>query len=320
MKTFAWFPFLLVVSIFHFLPSASIAQKTMGKLEYPNITFYSVAGTGQTTGHIANITLANTGETALTILPQTVYIPSTGQYQPYVAVIPGTTLPPGQNTVIPLDGFCADVHTSPVPPGETMPPLDTWVPVGDPTASIPDGSLHIIPTTPVERFTPEDIPTLVTLPEFKPVKPDPEAEITITWPGTDIPVGGVFDPGKDPKSFGPVLIAVVEQIEHAIDNEQRVDFLAFNTPFSSDPPKERDAIIQHLIWIYTAALTGDKYEKENFADKVYTQFHDHTGTKVNALPKDQKEEMDEGIDDFWNTFTAVGTEAKVLSIVKGSKQ
>lgn len=316
MKAFTWLPFMPVVLIFLFLPSASIAQHpTAIKGSFDGDltnTKVKVTGTGNTTGHIANLAVTNDGQSPITVLSQTVYIPSSGQYQPYVTVIPETTLPPGQTTIITLDGFCADVHTQPVPPGETMPPMDTWIPVGDPTVSLPDGSINIVPTIPVPRFKPEDIPTLVTLPDFKVVKPDPEADIIITWPGTDIPVGGTFDPGQDPKSFGPVLVEVVELTEHAIDNEDRIDFVAFNTPFSSDPPKEREAIIQHLIWIYTSALTGEKYGKENFADKVYTQFHDNTGTKVNALPKDQKDEIDEGIVDFWDTFTAVGVEAKVL--------
>ena len=145
-------------------------------------TKVTATGTGQTTGHIANLSVTNNGAITLTSLSQTVYIPSSGQYQPYIGTIPPTTLPPGQTTIIPVDGYCTDVHTPPVPNGESMPPADTWIPVGDPTIPVPEGSASLVPTTPVSGFETGDIPSLTSSPDFKPVQPDPDADIIITWP------------------------------------------------------------------------------------------------------------------------------------------
>lgn len=267
--------------------------------------------TGQTTGHIANITLKNKCKSMLTTLPQTVYIPSSGEYQSYVAEIPGTNLPPGETTTIAVNGYCVDVNTPPVPNGDPMPPIDTWLPVGDPDTAIPEGSVNIIPTTPEAPFELDDIPGIITSPGYTPVAPNPDADIIITWPGTDILVGGTIDPAIDPLTFAPVIVKVVDVIEEGADSIQQGGL--FTTPFSSDPPKERESIIQHVIWIYTSALSGKEYTKDIFASNVRDQFHDNTGKTVTSLPEDQKEKMDEGIDAFWETFTAVGVEAKVLS-------
>src|SRR5688572_22567100 len=45
-------------------------------------------GTGNTTGHIANLLVTNSTPTPVFINDQTAYIPSQGEYQPYVARIP----------------------------------------------------------------------------------------------------------------------------------------------------------------------------------------------------------------------------------------
>jgi hypothetical protein len=208
-----------------------------------------------------------------------------------------------------------DVHIPPVPGGESMPPLEDWIPVGNPVATvpditIPDGTANIIPSTPVQPFIPEDIPVIITSPGFKPKPSNPDAEIIITWPGTDIPVGGTLVPADNPKVFAPVIIKVYEEVQKAANILQSKG--SVSTPFSPDPPQEIQALTQQIIWIYATTLSGETYDKKIFADKVYSQFQDNTGTKVNALPKDQKDAMDEGIEDFWTTFAAVGVEAKVL--------
>jgi len=273
--------------------------------------FITAKGTGRTTGNIAIITVENKSENTLTVLPQTAYIPSSGQYQPYIAIIPGTTLSPG-TTIIPVDGFCADVHKPPVSNGAPMPPIEKWIPVGDPNAPIPEGSVNIIPTIPVLPFSPGDIPDLLTSPEYESTSTsDSDAPIIITWPGTDIPVGGTLVPGENPKQFAPVIVEVFEEVTEAVDVIQHSG--KYSTPFSADTVKEDQALTQNVIWIYTAELSGNTYEKEDFGTNLYKQFETTTGRTVPSLPEEQKEKIDEGIDDFWNVFTAVGVEAKVLS-------
>ena len=273
--------------------------------------FITAKGTGRTTGIIAIITVENKSETILKVLPQTAYIPSSGQYQPYIAIIPGTTLSPG-TTIIPVDGFCADVHKPPVSNGAPMPPIEKWIPVGDPKTPIPQGSVNIIPTIPVLPFSPGDIPGIITSPEFTSTPPgDSDTPISITWPGTDTPVGGTLVPGENPKQFAPVIVEVFEEVSEAVDVIQHSG--VHTTPFSADTAKEEQALIQNVIWIYAAELSGNTYEKDDFGTNLYKQFESTSGRTVGSLPEEQKAKIDEGVDDFWNVFTAVGVEAKVLS-------
>lgn len=270
----------------------------------------TATGTGRITGNIANLSVDNPTQSYLVTSPQSVYIPSDGQHQPYVGTIPDALLPPG-TTNIPVDGYCADVYTPPVSNGSSMPPLDTWIPVGVPE-DIPEGDdFPIIATTPVPPFVPEDIPDIISTPGFTAVPPDPEQDIIITWPGTDIPVGGTLDPNDDPTVYAPVIVKVMEEVEAAAESITESGILT--TPFSPDPPRQIQASVQQLVWIFAAGITGEEYGKTDFTDKVYEQFEDNAGKAVTALPEEQKEKLDSGVDDFWDVFTAVGVEAKVIS-------
>ena len=275
----------------------------------------SATGTGQTTGTIANLSVKNDGESPLKVLSQTVFIPSSGQYQPYVAVIPETALPPGVIITIPIDGYCVDVHTPPVPYGYSMTPEEKWQPVGDPTSPIPEGTISLLPTKPLPEFVPTDIPAITQSPGYTPFTGDGSG-IIINWPDTDIPVGGVMDPNKDPETFAPVIVEVLADIIDAVDIILKDD--QYDTPFSGNPEKERESVIQQTFWIYMAEATGDEYTQDDFAGNVYDQFRENTGNPVTSLPEEQKKKIDNGIGDFWNTFTAVGVEAKVLNTKEGA--
>ena len=269
-----------------------------------------VTGTGNTTGVIANLSVTNSTGTSVKINPQACYIPTDGQYQPYIVSIPGHTFPPG-TTTIPIDGYCADVHTPPVPSGNDMPPIEEWIPVGNPVTIASDVGIDLLPTPELPTFRPQDIPNLIRTPGFTSTPSEPESDIIITWPGTDIPVGGNIDQVNFPERFAPVLIDALDKIEEAFDKSKREGKIV--TPFSGDPERERESVIQQTFWIYAAGITGKRYEEEQFHAKVIEQFENKSNTTIEALPQEDKEKLDTGIDEFWNTFTAVGTEAKVLS-------
>lgn len=271
-------------------------------------------GTGQTTGHIATLTVTNRGNEAITVAGQMFYIPSDGKYQSYIGRIPpGITIGPGETREIPVHGYCLDVHKPAVPLGEEMPPADTFIPVGTPSVPTTPGgpvTVPVLPGTPVNPFEPGMIPTIAESPGFKPKIPSSTPGPVITYPGTTIPVGGTFDPRKDPRTFAPIAARLVEVIETATTVIQRDPH--HKTPFANDPQREREAIIQQTIWICTSTLKGEPYTKDDFAGRVYDQFRDNTGVAVANLPEEQKEQVDSGITDFWSTFMATGAEAKVL--------
>lgn len=286
-----------------------LLDRLMPELQRTMLTV-TAKGTGRTTGHVADLNVVNPTQTPLDINEQTVYIPSDGQYQPYIGRIPPTLLYPG-TTTIPVEGYCADVHTPPVPNGTAMPPIEEWIPVGIPETPILGGPIDLISTTPVPPFVPENIPDIISTSGFKAAPPDADPEIIITWPGTDIPVGGTLDPNDDPTVYAPVIAKVMEEVEAAAESVTASGILP--TPFSGDPAKEIQSSIQQVIWIYTAGISEDTYEKPAFTEKVYEQFEDNSGKAVTTLPDEQKEKLDSGIDDFWDVFTAVGVEAKVIS-------
>jgi hypothetical protein len=293
---------ILIVALLSIGPDLLLGQ---------NSTAFKVkaTGTGQTTGHIANLSIQNNGALPLNIKPESVYIPSDGQYQPYVVEIPGITIPPGETADIPVDGYCADIFADPVPSGTSMPPLGDWIPIGSGT-SLKD-LISIIPHISQPPFTPGDIPMITGSPGYTPRTTPTTPEIIPTWPGTDQIVGGTISPKKDPDKIAPVLIEAIHNIAKAYDKLRDEGKIA--TPFSGNLEKEREAVIQQTFWIYTASLSGKKYEKETFRENTIKQFEANTGTPLATLPEKEKEDMNSGIAEFWNTFTAVGTEAKVLS-------
>ena len=302
-----------------------------------------VTGTGRTTGHIVYMTVNNTGDDHLETLAQTVYIPSDGKYQPYIGRIDqGLSIPPQGTVTLPVHGYCVDVHRPPCPSGEALPPVERWLPVGFPTwhgePVPPDEWAYPVPTAPdvvmsspereeltirlrprkpaviitapsVPDCHPGAIPAIKTSPGFEPV-PEP-SDVQVTWPGTDDPIRGTIDPDADPRIFASVIAGALDRIEEAHDVIHGDG--TFQTPFSGDADKEREAVIQQTFWIYTAALTGQEYGKDDFTSRVHAQYADNAGKPVSAMPPEDREELDSGVDEFWNTFAATGVEAKVIS-------
>ncbi len=295
MKQIFTLVFLLLI-----LPLSSEAQSLQ----------VTATGTGQTTGHIANLSITNTTGSTIKINPQKCYIPSAGTYQPYVATIPATSVPPGTSS-IQVQGYCANVDAKPVPAENPMPPVSEWIPVIQPGIIIPQGGNYLLTTPAVAAFKAEDITVLVQSPGYTPLPPKDAQPITTTWPNTNTPFEGKITPESHPKPFAPVLVEALNSISTAFDKLKLAGDI--NTPFSGDPEKEREAVIQQTFWIYTARITGNEYQKEDFSEKVIRQYEDNTDTKVKSLPKEEMLKLENGIEAFWNTFTNLRIEAKLLN-------
>jgi hypothetical protein len=267
-------------------------------------------GTGQTTGHIANLSITNTTGSTVRINPQTCYIPSDGKYQPYVATIPATSVPPG-TSILQVEGYCANVYAYPVPDGNSMPIITDWIPVIQSGIDIPKGGTNILPTPSVPAFQSADVQALVQSPGYTPLSNSAATPVMTNWPGTNIPFEGTIKPESHPKPFAPVLVEAVNRITKAFDDLKLAGNV--NTPYSADPEKEREAVIQQSFWIYTAEITGREYQKEQFREKILKQFEDKTDMKVESLSMEEKAKLENEIDVFWNTFLEISIEAKVLN-------
>lgn len=108
----------------------------------------------------------------------------------------------------------------------------------------------------------------------------------------------------------PLLFDAIDKIIVTTDSLKAAG--AISTPFSGNPPKERESIIQQTFWSYTAALHDEPYTKEDFHEKLVEQFEQSSGQSVSNAPLQVQEQFSKGSDDFWNTFNLVGAEAKVL--------
>jgi hypothetical protein len=111
-----------------------------------------------------------------------------------------------------------------------------------------------------------------------------------------------------PDLYASIMAKLLELLEAGADELQERKNYA--TPYTVNPGKEREAIIQQLIWIYATALSGKKYGKEEFRVKVYDEFKSRTA--YSAIPDLEKKELDEGIDEFWNVFMIIAREKNLF--------
>jgi hypothetical protein len=169
---------------------------------------------------------------------------------------------------------------TPVPPGgsETV-PLDGYcTDVGKPPVpsgeSLPDPSEWSVPTDPSRPF-PEPGSS-----DF--FDEDPEVQV----------IGGVES-----------IIRVTEELQESGELE---------TPFSSNPGRERETVNQQTIWIYTSEREGEPYTRDDFAERLEDQYEERTGTPIEEASEEDQERLEEGIDQFWDAFELVGERAKVF--------
>jgi hypothetical protein len=169
---------------------------------------------------------------------------------------------------------------TPVPPGESETvPLDGYCTDVDkpPIPSgepLPDPSEWSVPSDPSRPF-PEPGNT-----DF--FEEDPEVQL----------IGGIES-----------IIRVTEELQESGELE---------TPFSADPERERETVEQQTIWIYTSERRGEPYTRDDFAERLEDQYEERTGTPIEEASEEDQERLEEGIDQFWETFELVGERAKVL--------
>lgn len=267
--------------------------------EVPTGIKAKVTGTGRTTGHIADLKLTNGTEEEYQTSLGPFYIPSSGQYQPYIVPAQiNVTVPPDATINIPMKGYCTDIHKPPVGSGEDLPPVTSW----------------IIPGVITDQWEPDEndgwIPKIITVPPSEGKGENLDNIVTLI-PGTAQPLTHTIDQYKYPGATAPVLLKSINLIATAFDSlKNSTNFL---TPFSGNPEKERESVIQQTFWIFASGISGDEYNKEQFEAKMTGQFENQTGKSIDMIPKETKEKFDQGVDDFWNTFNLVGAEAKVTS-------
>ncbi len=286
VKHLFFFSFLFLVSI----PDQLFAQGSKAKI--------SAVGTGQTTGHIADLTITNDSDEPLTVDLDMIYIPSDGKHQGYIVIGGGTiTVPPNSTVTVPLNGYCADIHLPPVPKGEAMVPFGDWI---TPANAGPSPEPGFVPG--------EGSP-------FEPVNTDQGTTYTVTYPGTDEPFPYTIDFNAHPSEAAPIIFDAIEHITKTVEDMYENGTVP-PTPFTNNPVKEKEALIQQTFWVYTSSLKpnddGPNYTVDDFSDRTVEQFENTTGVDFESVPEAVQEQVNQGVLDFWSSFEAVGIEAKVI--------
>lgn len=247
------------------------------------ISTVAAKGTGRTTGHIADITLRNDTASPVEVPLGNLYIPSGGQYQSYVvAPAQRATIAANASQVIPVQGFCTDVHRPPVPAGHDLPPAGEWW-----------------------RYHGSSQP--LSVPPRADAAPPGRALI----PGTGASTGRRVDTGLEPEVAVPLLLEAIAAIESTV--AELKDSGRLKTPFSGNPEREREAVIQQTFWLYAAELTGEPYTREDFGRRLEAQQQERTGVPAAAATEADRARLQQGTDDFWDAFELVGVEAKIIS-------
>ncbi|TVR85544.1 MAG: hypothetical protein EA411_12640 [Saprospirales bacterium] len=301
---------------------------------------YSATGTGNTTGHIADLQIRNMGEEDRLINIPPFYIPPTEGYQSYIAPYSRrVNIPAKRVVVIPIKGYCADVNTPPVPDGKAVTDPASWVrpnmEVFDEEGLVPDLVDGLI-TSDQSRVKPDEVfighaTDMIedgtraripgnTLPRdlqdeaFESVEPG--TPFTLGESGTgqnDVPVV-LINPEKRPQLAADIYYDAITKIEESVDFLREEGLI--NTPFSGTPDREREALIQQTFWIFTSMITGTKYEYGDFREKLKEQFAELIGTDMEDAPEDMREQFESGAESFWDSFNLVGEEAKVFKEVE----
>lgn len=249
------------------------------------IQLYRPRGTGQTTGHIATLTIENNTDTPFELSPAMFYIPmGNSGIQGYVGrPVPGHAIPPGATADVPIEGYCSTIRLPPAPDGADLPPPEEWI--------VSTGETGPVTIAPSETAGPPG---------------------NALVPGTDTPLPRAISQDDEPLVAAPLLFAAITEIERVtVELQESGDFV---TPFSPNPEREREAVIQQVFWIFAAELENDPYTKEQFAERLEAQFEANTGLAIAEAPEEDRERVQQGADDFWGAFTLVGAEAKVINV------
>jgi hypothetical protein len=268
-----------VASIFFPEPEYSVRETGVLNSDQLNV---KVRGTGQTIGQVLLLEIKNRDNNRpgrMTIGPA--LVPGKGKTQAYV--IPGTTeveVPPGGTITVPVDGVCIDPDKPPLGSGDKGTDFGDWIRINP----LPD-DWEPNPTTGWE----------------------PDLGSPLLNPVTENDLNHVIDIAAYPEEVADLIGDYVDKIIDAYDYLSSVGEIT--TPLTDRPLDERDAVIQQLVWRTAAALSGDEFTQTEWGERIFDQLPESGGN----LNEEEKKNINAGIQNFWNTATLVGVEAKVIS-------
>ena len=240
-----------------------------------------VKGTGQTIGHVLLLEVKNRDKNnpgKIRVTPS--LVPGKGKTQAYfITDHIEREVPPGGEITLPLEGVCIDPDKPPLGSGDKGTNFDDWI------------SINPLP----DDWEPD--PTAGW-------EPDPGSPLLN--PVTESDLNHSIDIVSHPEEIADLIGVYIGRIIDTYDYLSAVGEIS--TPYTNRPSEERNAIIQQLVWRTAASLSGDEFTQTDWEDRIFDQLPDSGGD----LSEEEREEVHSGVDDFWNTATLVGVEAKVL--------
>jgi len=309
----------LIFSLFVYLALLPVEGMTSVEIK--------ATGTNQTTGHIATLSVKNNTQEVFTFETRGFFIPSDGYYQSYVVPYPlEFTVSPFESAEIPIFGYCADVNTPPAPLGHPLTDFSDWIFHSEKWFSGLQLDLtafyHHHGVNPNDTSSFNSNPTVFNKLYFFSLKKELKVEdnnsgaqkITNHLPLKNSDYFKDFaliTPSKEPLTFGLLILDAAFSLFTAVAELQAQNQLT--TPYSDSQKREKETLMQHSIWIYTAALEGKVYSREDFEHKLKEEIQRQTGMSFEEVPNEIKSSLEEGAEQFWEAFFLLGDEARVFT-------
>lgn len=290
-----------------------------------DITIYTT-GTDQTTGHIATLLVENKTQEVFTFKTLGFFIPSEGSFQSYVVPYPlEFTVASGESSEIPIFGYCADVNTPPAPMGHPLADFSDWIFHSEKWFADLQLDLnafyhhHGVNIHYASLFNSN--PTVFNELYFFSLKKELNVEdkaldgnlITNHLPSNDsdhLKELALVIPSKEPLSFGLLTLDAAFSLSSTVAELQAQNQL--KTPYSNSSEREKEALMQHSIWIYTAALEGKVYSREDFELNLKEEIQRQTGMSFEQFPKEVQTGLKEGVEQLWEIFKILGDKSKTF--------
>ncbi len=270
------------------------------RIKDTRIVIQRAIGTGNTTGHIANITISNTGNEPVKLCfssqnscPEDavyigmIYTPNK-KYQDYVITGPvDFVIPPTTTFIIPATGVCVEPDKKPVPDGSPFSNPDTWIIQSDPPSS----------------FTYDGVKIDDELPELY------VTNISDVWPGINVSTdkGFTVDPAENPDLTASLIFDAMEKIDSTIKDLNNQGYY-YAGPFVRESDYTSSIIRLYTTWNYIGAVTGNEYTFDDFESGILDLVDEIASeTKIDTTKLKNETIL------VWDMITLTGVEAKIIS-------
>lgn len=235
------------------------SHQQKNKNSKPNIDIISITGTGKTSGPVLTMKVKNNTNTPVkttigrNAIPtqydvennnngDLVLIKTGKKHQDYIVTGPGSvTLPPDEETDIPLTGVCISPNLPPLPEGKP-------IKINNNITSYP---IPVTSDTPITDF--KVIDTDSNKPVVNPI-------ISVS----PLPSSGqsIYIPSGKGDDYDNLIVAAVSRIDSTIE-EMDTDGHYYTGIFKDGVPNHKDVIRQFTTWIYIGILTDDNYDQDD---------------------------------------------------------